>query len=56
MINNDQHLWLTYTSSKGTKYYITSDFYRKEYYLYKEDKQTKHKSSSPLELYKYMEE
>ena len=46
-------LWLTHITETGTTYRITSDEYRKEYYLWKENKKTKYTVSDPTDLYKY---
>lgn len=46
-------LWLTHITEAGTIYRVTSDEYRKEYHLWKEDKKTKYTASDPTDLYKY---
>ena len=53
-INNNFLLWVTHTSETGIVWYITSDIYRKEYQLWKENKQTRYKSENPLDLNKYI--
>lgn len=57
---NGEILWLTHYTLSGKKYYVTSDYHRESYHLWKEDKdkitKTKYESSNPLELYKYCKE
>lgn len=50
--------WVDYKINGITKYVITSDMFRRLYYLYSVDKKgkctkTKHKSEDPNELYRY---
>lgn len=47
-------LWLTYKSKNGHFYYVVSDKTRSEYYLFKDRRKLKKKSSNPLDLYKYI--
>lgn len=49
-------LWLTYTSSDkdGQIWYITSDFTRTKYQLWKGKKKTKWESDNPLSLYTHI--
>lgn len=48
------YLWLTYTTETKTVYQVVSDVMRTEYYLFKNNKQTRYKSDNPMTLYKYM--
>ena len=48
------YLWLTYTTETKTVYQVVSDVMRTEYYLFKNNKQTRYKNENPCELYKYM--
>ena len=47
-------LWLTAKGESGATYYIVSDQFRKEYYLWKDKRKTAKKSSNPMDLYKYV--
>lgn len=47
-------LWLTAKGESGATYYIVSDQFRKEYYLWKDKRKTAKKSANPLDLYKYV--
>ena len=47
-------LWLTAKGESGATYYIVSDRFRKEYYLWKGKRKTAKKSANPLDLYKYV--
>lgn len=47
-------LWLTYKSEGGHFYYVVSDMFRNEYYLFKDKRRLAKKSSNPCDLYKYM--
>ena len=47
-------LWVTVKGESGTTYYIVSDQFRREYFLFKGKKQTAKKSENPLDLYKYI--
>lgn len=49
-------LWLTYTTSKGKMWYITSNKSRTEYQLWNGKKQTARKAKEPNILYKYIKE
>lgn len=49
-------LWLTYTGEDGQVWYIVSDFYRDEYFLWKNNKQTKYKSNNPEDLYEHIKD
>ena len=53
-----EKLWLTYKAENGNVYYITSDVFRYDYFLYKEDNdkptKTKRKAGNPTELYEFM--
>lgn len=51
-IDNNFLLWVTVKSAESnTVWYIVSDLYRKQYFLFKENKQTRYKSENPLDLY-----
>ena len=50
------YLWLTYTTETNKVYQIVSNVTRTEYYLFKNNKQTRYKSDNPCELYKYIKE
>lgn len=57
----NEKLWLTYKTEKGNYYYITSDVFRYNYYLYEKLKngdlvKTKHKADNPIDLYEFMKE
>lgn len=57
----NEKLWLTYKTEKGNYYYITSDVFRYNYYLYEKLKngdlvKTKHKADNPTDLYEFMKE
>ena len=47
-------LWLTVVGDSGTTYFVTSDQFRREYFLFKGKKKTAKKSTNPLDLYKYV--
>jgi hypothetical protein len=47
-------LWVTAKGESGATYYIVSDQFRKEYYLWKDKRKTAKKSANPLDLYKYV--
>ena len=47
-------LWVTVKGDSGATYYIVSDQFRKEYYLWKDKRKTAKKSANPLDLYKYV--
>ena len=47
-------LWLTAKGESGVTYYIVSDQFRKEYYLWKDKRKTAKKSANPMDLYKYV--
>ena len=47
-------LWLTYKSEDGHFYYVVSDKFRNEYYLFKDKRKLAKKSSNPCDLYKFM--
>ena len=47
-------LWLTAKGESGATYYIVSDQFRKEYFLFKGKKKTAKRSTSPLDLYRYI--
>lgn len=47
-------LWLTAKGESGATYYIVSDQFRKEYYLWKDKRKTAKKSANPLDLYKHV--
>lgn len=47
-------LWVTVEGESGTTYYIVSDQFRNEYFLYKGKKKTAKKSEIPTDLYKYV--
>lgn len=49
-------LWLTYTSTTGQVWFITSDVMRLEYQLWKGKKKTARKADNPTDLYKYIKE
>lgn len=48
-------LWVTTKGESGATYYIVSDQFRKEYYLWKGKRKTAKKSANPLDLYKYVQ-
>lgn len=54
---NNELLWVTFYTLTGKVYYITSDTYRRKYFLWKTGKsnpsKTKYESEDPTELYKY---
>lgn len=56
--SKDEKLWLTYKAENNNIYYITSDIFRYDYFLYKNENgipvKTKHKANNPTELYDYM--
>ena len=47
-------LWVTIKGESGKTYYIVSNKFRTEYYLFKENKQTAKKSINPMDLEKYV--
>lgn len=53
-LNKEMLLWVTVTGESGNIYYIVSDKLRREYYLYKGNKQTAKKAENPSDLYKYV--
>lgn len=55
-IDKNYYLWLTYTTAKGDKWYITSDHIREEYQLWHDKKMTERKAENPQSLYKYIKE
>ena len=50
----DMVLWVTVKSKSGKTYYIVSDKFRREYYLWRDKKPTKYKSADPTCLNKYI--
>ena len=55
-INDNFLLWLTYKTRDGHLWYVVSDLFRNEYYLFKDKRQLRYKSNNPLDLYKYIKE
>lgn len=55
-INKNFLLWVTHKTTDGQLWYVVSDLFRNEYYLFKGKRQLKHKSENPLDLYKYIKE
>ena len=53
-LNKEMLLWVTVTGESGNIYYIVSDKLRREYFLWKGNKQTAKKSTNPTDLYKYV--
>ena len=53
-LNKEMLLWVTVTGESGNIYYIVSDKLRREYFLWKGNKQTAKKSANPMDLYKYV--
>ena len=53
-LDNSLLLWLTYKTEEGVLYYVVSDMFRNEYYLFKGKRRLAKKSSNPCDLYKYM--
>ena len=49
-------LWLVYTGNDNQVWYITSDIYRNEYQLWKDNKQTKYTSDNPEDLYEHIKD
>ena len=47
-------LWVTAKGESGATYYIVSDQFRKEYFLFKGKKKMKWESDNPLSLYAHM--
>lgn len=58
LFDKGEKLWLTYKAENGNVYYITSDVFRYDYFLYKENNgkpiKTKRKAGNPTELYEFM--
>lgn len=58
LIPKEEILWVQYTENDVVKYFITSNLYRTEYYLYKivnsNPKKTKYTSDEPCSLEKYI--
>lgn len=57
----NEKLWLTYKTESGNYYYVTSDVFRYNYYLYEKLRngdlvKTKHKADNPTELYEFIKE
>lgn len=55
-INNNFLLWVTHKTTDGQLWYVVSDLFRNEYYLFKGKRQLRYKSDIPLDLYKYIKE
>ena len=53
-LNKEMLLWVTVTGESGNVYYVVSDKLRREYFLWKGNKQTAKKSANPMDLYKYI--
>lgn len=49
-------LWLTYTGNDNQMWYITSDIYRNEYQLWKDNKKTRYTSDNPEDLYEHIKD
>ena len=54
--DSNMFLWVTYEAADGQTWYITSDTYRREYYLFKGKKQTRYKSANPCDLYEHIKD
>lgn len=52
--NPEYYLWLTYTSESGQVWYITSNYLRTEYQLWKGKRKMAKTAIDANELYKYM--